>query len=292
MESIWTKNATPPTFPPLKGDAQTEVLIIGGGIAGILCAYRLHRAGVPYMLVEANEICSGTTENTTAKITYQHGLLYDRIMRRYGIEAARLYFDAQCDAMRELRDLCQSVDCDFSEREAFVYSLRSREKLEREAEVLSHLGADAVLCKKTELPFPVAGALRVPKQGCFHPLKLLFAIAKDLRMYEHTRVLSWEGSRVTTEHGSICAKRIVVATHFPIFNKHGSYFLKMYQHRSYVLALENVDCPSGMYVDEDEQGLSFREHKGLLLLGGGSHRTGKSGGGWKELSRFASSQSP
>ena len=74
-----------------------------------------------------------------------------------------------------------------------------------------------------------------------------------------------------------------MATHFPFLNKHGSYFLKLYQHRSYVLALKNAQGVDGMYVDADLKGLSFRNYGDLLLLGGGSHRTGKQGGGYAEL---------
>lgn len=65
--------------------------------------------------------------------------------------------------------------------------------------------------------------------------------------------------------------------HFPFLNKHGSYFLKLYQHRSYVVALENGPDVDGMYVDEAQTGLSFRNNGNLLLLGGGDHRTGKAG---------------
>ena len=62
MASLWEETWKPPAFPPLDGDAATDVLIIGGGMAGILCAYRLHRAGVPYLLAEAETIGSGTTK--------------------------------------------------------------------------------------------------------------------------------------------------------------------------------------------------------------------------------------
>ena len=79
------------------------------------------------------------------------------------------------------------------------------------------------------------------------------------------------------------AKKIIIATHFPFINKHGCYFLKMYQHRSYVLALENAQDTGGMYIDAAQKGLSFRNSGDLLLLGGGSHRTGKKGGNWQEL---------
>ena len=77
MESIWKKTAELPEFHTLTKDIRTKVLIIGGGMAGILCAYFLQRSGVDYCLLEADTICSGVTGNTTAKITSQHGLIYD-----------------------------------------------------------------------------------------------------------------------------------------------------------------------------------------------------------------------
>ena len=85
---------------------------------------------------------------------------------------------------------------------------------------------------------------------------------------------------------------MIAATHFPFINKHGSYFLKLYQHRSYVIALENAQDVNGMYVDECDTGLSFRNYEGLLLLGGGGHRTGKKGGNWAELRAFAAKKYP
>ena len=66
----------------------------------------------------------------------------------------------------------------------------------------------------------------------------------------------------------------------------------MYQHRSYVTALENAPDLNGMYVDQAQDGMSFRNYNGLLLLGGGGHRTGKTGGNWQELNRFAAQYYP
>ena len=83
MDSIWLKTAEKPRFDALNGNKKTDVLIIGGGIAGILCAYKLKSAGVDCMLVEADEICGGITKNTTAKITLGHGLIYDKIIKRF-----------------------------------------------------------------------------------------------------------------------------------------------------------------------------------------------------------------
>lgn len=91
MQSVWEQTSQKKNFEQLKGDIKTEVLIIGGGMAGVLCAYLLEQAGVPYVLAEAEMIGGGVTGKTTAKITSQHGLLYEKLIRTFGAETARLY---------------------------------------------------------------------------------------------------------------------------------------------------------------------------------------------------------
>lgn len=287
MDSIWTKTAQLPQFEPLRSDLNTDVLIIGGGLAGVLCAYKLAQAGVDYALVEADRICSGITKNTTAKITSQHGLIYGKLIREFGADWARLYLEVNQRALEEYRALCRTMDCDFEEKDAFVYSLDSREKLDRELNALERLGFGAEFQADIPLPFPTAGAVKFKDQAQFHPLKFIAAIAGELRIFERTKVLELGPGKAVTTGGTISADKLIIATHFPVLNKHGGYFLKLYQHRSYVLALKNAPDIQGMYLDEDEKGLSFRNYGDLLLLGGGSHRTGKQGGSWTELERFA-----
>ena len=292
MNSIWTATADMPSFAPLDGDLNTDTLILGGGMAGLLCAHYLDRAGVDYALVEAGRLCGGVTGNTTAKLTFQHGLLYGKLLRTFGPERARLYLEANRAALGRFRELCRDIDCDFQERDAYVYAGGDCRELDRELEALSRLGFPAELVRTPELPMPTAGALKFPKQAQFHPLKFAAAIARDLRIFEDTKVLELGRGTAVTNRGTIRAKRMIVATHFPLLNKHGAYFLKLYQHRSYVLALENAGSLPGMYVDQKETGLSFRNSGELLLLGGGGHRTGKPGGGWRELENFAQRHYP
>lgn len=273
MESLWQSSVKMPRFSSLKGDMDTDVLIIGGGMAGVLCAWMLQRAGVDYVLAEAREIGSGVTGCTTAKLTSQHGLIYHKLGQK-----AELYYRANQQALEQYRAICREIPCDFEEKDAFVYSLTDRAALEREARALEALGAPAEFVESPQLPFPVAGAVRLGEQAQFHPLKFLGQISKPLHILENTPVLELAGTTAITPKGKIWAKRIVVATHFPFLNKHGSYFLKMYQHRSYVLALKGAKAPEGMYVADKKDGLSFRSFGELLLLGGGSHRTGKKGG--------------
>lgn len=291
MRSVWSAE-TELENRNGKLPVKTQVLIIGGGITGILCAYQLQKAGVDCVVAEADRMCSGTTKNTTAKITSQHGLIYDSLIRRFGIEKAGLYFEANEAAIEQYRSMCRNIDCDFETKSAFVYSLGSREKLEKELRALEKIGAKARFKERLPLPFSVSGAIEFKNQAQFDPIKFISAIAEELTILENTRVIEINGHIATTNKGHISADKIIVATHFPFINKHGSYFLKLYQNRSYVMALENAPNYDGMYVDEAEKGLSFRNHKNMLLLGGGSHRTGKKGGGWDELSVFAKKHYP
>ena len=94
MKSVWNDNSNIKRFSRLDTDINTDVLIIGGGMAGILTAYFLHQNGVKYVLAEKNRICSGTTQNTTAKITFQHGLIYHKLLKSYGKENTQKYLQA------------------------------------------------------------------------------------------------------------------------------------------------------------------------------------------------------
>ena len=292
MESIWRERIQLPQFPQLKGDISTDVLVIGGGMAGLLCAYQLQKAGVDCITAERTRIASGITGNTTAKLSSQHGLIYSKLAKQFGLEAAGLYLRANEDALSEYRALCQEIPCDYDDQSHTVYARQDIHSLEEELAVLCRLGYPAELVSNLPLPFPTAGGVRFPHQAQFHPLKFLNGIGNGLTIYENTPIQSLTKFGAVTEHGTIHANAVIVCTHFPFLNKHGSYFLKLYQQRSYVLALKNAPLPDGMYLDARENGLSFRHWDDTLLLGGGGHRTGKKGGGWAELERFAQDHYP
>lgn len=292
MKSIWEKETQLPHFPVLKGRKKTKVLIIGGGMTGILCAHFLKKNGVDSLVVEGGRIGSGTTGNTTAKITVQHGLIYHKLCSSVGEEKAALYLQANQEALQEYAALCQKIDCDFQTKTSCVYSRENREVLEKEMDVLRKIGCPARLLEETELPFPVVGAVAIPGQAQFHPLRFLAQIAKNLNIYEQSFVKEVREHTAITADGCVDFEQVIFATHFPVDNRHGMYFLKMYQHRSYVLALKGADRIDGMYVDENKKGLSFREYGNVLLLGGGAHRTGKQGGNWEELRRHAKKYYP
>ena len=292
MKSIWQQNTELPEFPELKKDIKTDVLIIGGGIAGILTAYFLQQNGINYILAEKEKICSGVTQNTTAKITFQHGLNYQKILKSFNKETAQLYLQANKAAFDKYAQLCKNIECGYEIKDNFVYSVNDRQKLENEISALDKIGYKAKLCNDIPLPFKTAGAVRFSDQAQFNPLRFISAIAKDLNIFENTFIRELNGKTAITNSGKITADKIIITTHFPFINKHGSYFLKLYQHRSYVIALENAQNVNGMYVDENHTGMSFRNYEDLLLIGGGGHRTGKQGGNWRAVKEFSEKYYP
>lgn len=291
-KSIWVDSVELPDFKNLNQDLTTDVLIIGGGMCGILCGYYLGQAGVDYTIVEGQKIASGVTQNTTAKITALHGLIYAKILRSYGKEKAQMYLSANQKAVSEYEKLCQQTDCDFERKDAYTYSLDDREKIEEEVMALKTLGTDAEFLNETELPFKIEGAVKLANQAQFNPLKFISQIAEKTRIYENTYVKDIEPNFVITNNGRIRAKKIIVATHFPFINRHGSYFLKLYQHRSYVSAFKNIPQIDGMYVDENKKGMSFRNYKDFMLIGGSGHRTGKRSDAWAGIAKFTEKYYP
>lgn len=223
MGFLWTDGTTHTPGEPLREDVHTEVCVIGGGTAGVLCAAQLTARGIDNVLLEARQIGEGITKGTTAVLTGQ-------------------------DHLRE------------------------------EAELLHELGFDAVYTTGPQLPLPVADAVIYPDMAQFHPLRFLNTAAKGLRIYDHTFVTALDGTTAVTAHGRVHAKKVIVATHFPFLNRHGRYFLKLYQKRSYVIAYDNAP-QVGCTAEDAGSGCYFRNYGDLLLIGG-DHRTGRSGEGY------------
>ena len=282
MESIWTKTCRIPKREPLQRDKNTEVAVIGAGMAGILIAYQLQKAGKQVILLEANRIASGQTRNTTAKITSQHGLKYAALLSSHGEDLARQYAMANEEAIAAYRQIIteEKIPCDFQETAAFVYA-QDKRKLMAEAEAAASLGISASFQSHAETPFGIFPALRFDGQAQFHPLKFIRHLAEQLEIYEKTPVETIDDHTLHTPKGKVTAEHIVFATHYPFVNFPGLYFARMHQERSYVLALENAPLTEGMFIGDGENNYSFRIYDKYLLFGGEGHRTGDNREGGK-----------
>ncbi len=244
----------------------------------------MNRRGVDVIILEANRIGSGQTRNTTAKITSQHGLMYAPLVRDLGEERALQYAKANEKAIDAYRTIIgeNHIDCDLKTLPAHLYSNVESDVLEEEAAAARRLGIDASVSDTADLPFPVKSVLRFEDQSMFHPLKYMNAIAQGLRIFENTSVQKVEDQRILTNRGTVLADSIIFATHFPFINFPGYYFLRMYQERSYVIALENAQKLDGMYLGIDQnESWSLRNQQEYLVFGGPGHKTGDNANGGK-----------
>ena len=286
MNSIWTSNIEIEPREYLAQDIKTEVAVIGAGLAGILIAFQLQKAGKNVIVIEGNRIASGQTCHTTAKITAQHGLIYHRLMKQFGYEKTKQYAFANEIAIKEYERIIkeESIDCDFEMKNSYVYT-DNEEQLQAELEAVKALGIRAELCEKLLIPVKAQKAICFLGQAQFNPLKFIKAIAKSLTIYENTSVKVVEGNTIKTDKAQVIAEKIVFATHFPFINSSGLYFARMHQERSYVLALKNAMQLEGMYIGEGKESYSFRNYGELLLFGGENHRTGENrkGGCYENL---------
>lgn len=295
MESIWSQTCHIPRRPPLPGDLETEVAVIGAGMAGILTAFLLQEAGYPVVVLESGRIGSGQTRNTTAKLTAQHGILYQKLIRTMGMEAACHYAQANQAAVRAYEAMIQAhqIDCAFEARNAYVYG-DNAQLLRAEADAAAAVGLPASYVTDLPIPLPAVGAVKLGQQAQFHPLQFLRAVSERLTVYEQTPVQTVENQRILTPHGTVAARHIVFACHFPFLNFPGMFFARLHQERSYILALDHAPQVDGMYIGAGAGGWSFRNAGNLLLMGGEKHRTGENrqGGRYERLREQAKAWFP
>ena len=289
-DSLWLTTTPSTNYAPLDGDHRVDAVVVGGGIAGLSTAIALKDAGRSVAVVEAGRIVEGTTGHTTAKLTAQHGLIYDYLESRFGTERARQYAEANQAGIEEVASRVDrlGIDCDFRRRPAYTYteSIEDLEAIHREVDTARRLGLPASYTESVGLPFDVEGAVRFDEQAEFHPRKFLLAIAAAIHgdgcaVYEQTRALDVDRGatvRVETDRGEIRADDVVVASHFPFFDRAG-YFARMHPWRSYLLAVRiDEPPPNGMYYSRNSPPETIRSHPTddgeLLIVGGQKHRPG------------------
>ena len=293
MKSLWIETTQEElNLKPLEKDEETEVCIIGGGLFGLTTAYYLTQQGKKVIVLEKGELGEKVSGNTTGKITSQHGLFYDHLIKDYGEEYARKYLEANEQAIKNIKEIIEKeqIECEFTERKAYVYAIKQDEVIEIEKEVnaVRKIGKEAKIVTDTELPFEVKAAIEFEGQAQFHPRKYMLGLAKSIlrenKIYNFTTVTDVQKDgdifTVYTDRGNINAKYVVLATHYPIINMPGMYFIKMYQSTSYIIAIEtNSKLPQGMYINAKEPIYSFRtaqyNGKEILLIAGSDHRTGE-----------------
>ena len=308
MDSLWietTKDKRP--LNVLEKNKKTEICIIGAGLFGLTTAYYLSKKGKKVIVIEKGRIGEKVSGNTTGKITSQHGLFYNHLINDFGEEYAQKYLESNEQAIKNILKIIETenIECDLEEKNSYVYTTKQEEviEIEKEVEAVNKLGKNAKFVKKIDLPFAIQGAIEFENQAQFNPRKYMYGlcenILKENDVYEFTTALeinkSMIGYDVITDKGTINAKHVVIATHYPIKNFPGLYFTKMYQSTSYVIAIKtNQKLPQDMYINVKEPFYSFRTAKyngeQILLICGSDHKTGEpitNDGKYKELEKKA-----
>ncbi|MFC2949872.1 FAD-dependent oxidoreductase [Virgibacillus sediminis] len=293
--SYWREDRTAKRFPKLEENIEADIAVIGGGMTGILTTYMLAREGKDVVLLEGTSLLDGTTGFTTAKITAQHDAMYNQLIKTQGIKQARLYYDAQMEAMHEIEKLIKrhDIDCGYKQQDAILNAGtdRGKELLAEEKSAYDRLGIDNQMTDRTTLPFHTERALIMKNQAHFHPVKFLQAIIEEIEklggtIYEGTTALSTEdrsnGAIVKTkDEFEVHCNHVVMATHFPFDDKKGFYFSRLHPSRSYTLAVKTkIEVPDGMYLGIDQPSFSLRHAETggekVAIFGGEGHKTGKS----------------
>ena len=290
--SYWIATSDAEVRPPLSGDAEADLVVVGGGITGLTAAVVAARGGASVMLLEARRLAMGTTGNTTAKVTTLHGLVYSELEGRLGMEAARAYADLNRLGLEQVRALSNElgIECDLTEMDAVTYTEQAdrRPDIEREVEIATALGFPASYTETVSLPYRVAGAVRFTGQALFHPRRYALGLARAVEaaggtVHESTRVLGAErdggGCRVITQRGTVVAGRVIVATLLPVVDRMGL-FARTEPSRSYALsALAPDTTVSAMYLSVDTPTRSVRPHPDptgtRLIITGEGHKTGQ-----------------
>ena len=288
--SYWIDTAPGGDFPTYRSEPGpgVDVAVVGGGITGLTVALLLQRVGLSVAVLEAGRVAAGVTGHTTAKVTSLHGLTYQSVEQKFGPDGARLYAEANQAALAEMARLVAelSIDCDFERLPAFTYTEdeRSVGRIDVEVGAAARAGLPATFTTEVDLPYPVAGAVRVEDQAQFHPRRYCLGLAAAIvagggAIYERCRVLDvdeGEPCRVRTEGGDLAAGHVVLATQLPTVDPAGL-FARTHPQRSYALVAELAGrAPRGMYLSADQPTRSVRPvGERLVLIGGEGHKVGQ-----------------
>lgn len=291
--SIWIDSCNLKKYKKLEKNINCDVCIIGGGITGITTAYYLSKKGFSVCIIEKDSLASKTTGNTTGKITSEHGLIYDYLLKTFGLDFAKDYFEVNENAIENISTIIteNNINCDFEYKNNFVFTESTDyiQKFKDENKALKEIGVSPIFNEKLDIPFNVVSSLGFPNQAQFNPIKYIngllnFLDNNNVQIYENSKVIdvkeASETCIISTETASINCKYAVITTRYPFMNFPGFHFLKMYQSSSYAIAIDTQkELFDDMYINFEEPAISLRtaiyNNKRIPIIAGFTHKTGE-----------------
>lgn len=279
MKSIWSDTKKNINYQSLDCDIERNIVVVGGGIAGILTSYTLAERGNDVTLVEAEKILNGVTEKTTAHIEALSGYIYSELIRK-NFYTAKGFFDFQIEAIDEYEKLVNkyNIECGFERVDSYLYSMEKSDKLKDEYIALKNIGAEAEYIENVmAFDYNLKYAVKLKNQAVFNPIMFLNGLPTNYEIFENTRIDNVDFKEKILYCGKykIKAEKIVIATNFPIINFPGWFFIKMYKSSSYAMSFPNFPNTKKIYESDKEDGLTLRNDKNCIIIGGLDHRTGR-----------------
>lgn len=297
--SYWVSSAEPVRFTPLENNLQEDIVIVGGGIAGMTTAYCLVSSGRSVVLLEDGYIGSGETGRTTAHLVNALDDLYAELEKLFGSDNLPLIAGSHTAAIDKIESIIkeENIDCDFKRVEGYLF-LHPTDKiktLEDELDATHRAGIPTAMLKEVPgIAVEKGPCLQYPNQAQFHPMKYLKGLAdaitrKGGKIYTETHAEDIKQGKLKANGHTVTANHIVVATNTPV-NDLVTMHTKQAAYRTYVIGatIPKHVLPSALWWDTGDRESKwvsqpynyvrtqpFNEQYDLLICGGQDHKTGQ-----------------
>ncbi len=297
--SYWLAEPRAKEFPTLADSLSVDVLVVGGGIAGVTTAYLLRRAGMSVALVERGTIGEVDTGHTTAHLTAVTDTRLSDLVDQFGSDHARAVWDAGTAAIDQIEANIEreGLDCEFTRIPGYLHapigeeSSVDREKFQEDARLANEFGFDAAYLDS--VPFMEKPGVRFSDQAKFHPIKYLRALAQlvpgdNSYLLENSEVKEFDSKtrRAKVNRHWIHYGLVVLATHNPLTGESGMMGSMMFQtklalYTSYAIGarIPSGFIPAASFWDTNDPYFYLRVDRGsdfdYAILGGEDHKTGQ-----------------
>lgn len=272
MKSEWIKDRNQ-LFDQLDKDIECDVLIVGAGLSGLLCAYQLQNHFEKIVLIESDTICSGASGRSTGKITSQHGLIYQKIYKIHGKDKTRLYYEENEQAIHEIEKIIKeyNIECDFRRKDAIV-GCKSKSLENKISQEINVYNTCDMSYEKIQNEYGITKGFKVKNQASFDPYQFCIQLADklDIDIYENTPMMQMHDHAVKTKQHIIRYEHCILATQVMPFKLKFFYAISK-PTISFLASLSPSDKSNEMILIDDTVTKTKNDMDEFMLVGGYDH---------------------